>query len=428
MWSDDLADAAPVALILGRSGDPVGTGFLIGHRLLATCAHTVAMALDADPCRPHRPYAPIAVDFPGEAGVRMTARVCVWVPAYAGGCGDIAVLELEATPPYAPVAVSHGTDPAAGHSFQMRCAADTGADIETVTGWFGPTVASLGTPELHVGHGARRCSDRCSGAPVFDEVTGRVIGMAMVCHGGPADRARTVVPIAEVLRVVPGGPTPVEPVPPAERPGPAGESEPDIGRGLDAEPVVGVYGLRTFQVLRGKLGSVGVHSRSGDWHDGTCVARCDFYWHRRVDEHRVPAESCSCGVYCFRDLGRLRSEYSMANDVVAVIALEGRVLEGHRGWRAEAARVVALWTADPATVDPLPDVTRYSDVEEMIRAYPGIDLGHAREAHGPASWANTARGTVPASGSWSETTWTAALFLVGALMVVSAIWTASAIW
>ena len=409
------AHTAAVARILGPSGRPVGTGFLIGPGLVATCAHTVATVLGADQHRPRRPDGRVAVDFPGGiAGSRMTARVCGWVPVHAGGSGDIAVLELDAMPVAVPVAVSWGAAPmAAGRTFRIRCAARRGPGIETVPGRFGPAVVSLGTPELDVDPGIPPISDHCSGAPVFDDVTGRVVGMATVCRGGAADGAPTAIPIRNVLHVLPAGPAFPPPAPPLGLPVAVCEPTPDAGSVSDVVPVVGVYGLRTFRVVRGRLAPVGVHGDSEAWSDGTCVARCDYHPHRRADEHRPPDELCSCGVYCFRELSRLRREYPMAHGVVAVIALEGGVLEGDHGWRAEAARVVALWERGPAKVDPLPDVTRYSDVGDMIRAYPGI---HAEPLYAKPD-RTSARGR-SAAARWVEMVVPA----IGVL-VCSAVWT-----
>ncbi len=423
MGAHDLAESAAVTRILGPSGRPVGTGFLIGPRLVATCAHTVAVALDADRHRLRRPYVPVAVDFPGAvAGSRMLGQVRGWVPVYAGGCGDIAVLELDATPPALPLAVSRDADSAAaGRAFRMLSIADPGPGVDVATGRFGSAVGSLGVPEMHFDPGTGPVSDRRSGAPVFDAETGRVVGMARVCCGGAADGVPIVVPIADVLRVLASGPAPDGSAATAERSSPASESETD----RDVEPAVGVYGLRTFRVIRGKLAPVGVHG-SRDWRDGTCVARCD-YSRRGNHGHRAPDELCTCGVYCFRDLWRLRAGYPMAQDVVAVIALEGRVLEGEYGWRAEAARVLALWERVPATVKALPHVTRYRDVEAMIRDYPGIDIGSLLSWPGSVTSANSASAHraplgVPMPGPRPRSRWAGALFTVFAATASSVLW------
>lgn len=112
---------------------------------------------------------------------------------------------------------------------------------------------------------------------------------------------------------------------------------------------VGVFGLRTFHVeeLSGTLLPVNLpmewHARRDyfhTWEGGTCVAKCWFN-----PEHQPPEPGCTCGIYCIRDLTNLRGQYQQANGLVAVVALEGRVIEGELGWRAQAGRVVALWSA-----------------------------------------------------------------------------------
>ena len=63
-----------------------------------------------------------------------------------------------------------------------------------------------------------------------------------------------------------------------------------------------------------------------------------------------------------------------------VVALEGATVEGDRGWRSQAAQVVAVWIADDAlpshlrtaVLDRLPGVREYSSPEEMVAAYPGL--------------------------------------------------------
>ncbi|WP_406130621.1 trypsin-like peptidase domain-containing protein [Streptomyces sp. NBC_00989] len=75
------------ARVFGPDGAVAGAGFLIGERLVCTCAHVVQ---EPDGSRPGRP---IAVDFPllagADAGARVTAEVESWRPE-----DDIAVLRL----------------------------------------------------------------------------------------------------------------------------------------------------------------------------------------------------------------------------------------------------------------------------------------------------------------------------------------------
>ncbi|MCC3318481.1 hypothetical protein [Nocardia africana] len=148
------------------------------------------------------------------------------------------------------------------------------------------------------------------------------------------------------------------------------------------EPVVGLYALRTFRVesASGRLLPVTTYTAArgnSAWDGGVCVAECV---EPTSDPHRPPSEQCGCGIYGFGDLQTLRTEYRQAHAIVAVIALEGTVLEGERGYRAEAARIVALW-ADSTILGAelvarirghLPDVAHFDDVEELIAAHPGL--------------------------------------------------------
>ncbi|NKY88859.1 hypothetical protein [Nocardia veterana] len=129
------------------------------------------------------------------------------------------------------------------------------------------------------------------------------------------------------------------------------------------------------------------------WDGGVCVAECV---EPTSNPHRPPSEQCGCGIYGFGDLQTLHSEYRrQAHAIVAVIALEGTVLEGERGYRAEAARIVALW-ADSTILGTelvarirgnLPDVAYFDDVEELIAAHPGLRHTPAPRSAGDMSGA-----------------------------------------
>ena len=140
------------------------------------------------------------------------------------------------------------------------------------------------------------------------------------------------------------------------------------------EPVVGVFALRTFRVsANGYL--MPLSFTSADWADGTCIARCG----RR---HAAPADGCTCGVYSLRDLRDLRLQYWTARRLVAVVALEGQTVEGTKGWRSQAARVVDVWIGSgrrglPAEQNAmlkqhLPGVRFHTDICAMLVDYPEL--------------------------------------------------------
>ena len=118
-------------------------------------------------------------------------------------------------------------------------------------------------------------------------------------------------------------------------------TDPDL-KGL--EPVVGVYGLRTFRVsLDGNL--LPLTQLSIDWAGGRCVARCAV-----GGDHKAPETACTCGIHSFRDRAHLAKQFAAADSLVAVVALEGATVEGDRGWRSQAAQVVAVWIAESPTM------------------------------------------------------------------------------
>ncbi|WP_174555320.1 trypsin-like peptidase domain-containing protein, partial [Nocardia anaemiae] len=86
--------------ILTPTGDVVGAGFLVRPTLIATCAHVVSAALGREPTDENMPEEPVAVDFPSaDAAVPILARIRHWSRIREDGRGDIAILELLASPP-----------------------------------------------------------------------------------------------------------------------------------------------------------------------------------------------------------------------------------------------------------------------------------------------------------------------------------------
>lgn len=74
------------------------------------------------------------------------------------------------------------------------------------------------------------------------------------------------------------------------------------------------------------------------WWSSESTATCDVRVARHPDGSRVPSPECTCGIYAVRSTARLPGRPSV--HVVARVELEGRVLEGERGYRAERARLV----------------------------------------------------------------------------------------
>jgi len=148
---------------------------------------------------------------------------------------------------------------------------------------------------------------------------------------------------------------------------------------------VGQYGLRTFHVSEdGYLLPVntGIQGSrlNASWKDGTCIAQCNA-----GHNHPVPDDGCSCGIYSFPSVEQVRSQYPSEHNLLAVVSLEGRVIEGGRGWRSEAARIVAIWTAHGARRGPdglgritnqlktnYPNIAFRENLDAMLEDYEGI--------------------------------------------------------
>ena len=108
------------------------------------------------------------------------------------------------------------------------------------------------------------------------------------------------------------------------------------------------YELRTFVVKDGRLASI-VQTGSFWDEEGVCEAICIAH-PADDDDHVVPADDCTCGVYCYwtvEDLVHEDGRYTKeASEIVAVVLLYGRTIDGDNGTRAKAARIVAYWCAE----------------------------------------------------------------------------------
>ena len=131
-------------------------------------------------------------------------------------------------------------------------------------------------------------------------------------------------------------------------------------------------GYRRFTVTQARLHPP-VHGADGPWSDGLQRARC-----LRGRTHAAPAADCGCGLHGWlhpADAGA-GSGYG---DVTAVLSASGRILLAEHGFRAEAARVVAV--AVPrhhpgrrGLAAAYPGVELYASRRRMLRRYPPEDL------------------------------------------------------
>ena len=94
--------SADTSIVRIRMADKrvVGAGFLVDEQHIFTCAHVVIQALDLPEDVPEAPQELILLDFPLVAPKKLfNAKVVCWQPKQEDESGDIAVLQLEETPP-----------------------------------------------------------------------------------------------------------------------------------------------------------------------------------------------------------------------------------------------------------------------------------------------------------------------------------------
>nr|WP_240982443.1 trypsin-like peptidase domain-containing protein [Streptomyces sp. S3(2020)] len=182
-------------------GTPVGTGFLIAPHTVATCAHVVAQALGSDERALSPPTGSVLVEFPLQRGSsRYPSRITAWLPVDADGSGDIALLELPGRLPNVRPVPLAGADDVWGHRFRLLgfpASAEHGAWISgrlraaVGAGW----ISMEGDGETH------RIAPGCSGAPVWDEEVGGVVGMTVATDRSGASY---LIPAAALLELRPG--------------------------------------------------------------------------------------------------------------------------------------------------------------------------------------------------------------------------------
>ncbi|MFE9745035.1 NACHT domain-containing protein [Saccharothrix saharensis] len=175
-------------------GRAVGAGVVVGAHVV-TCAHVVNLALGLDPRSPQRPSGTVEVDFPALNGAPVRARVRTWAPPppREGAPGsDIATLELDLPTGVTPARLATSLPPAGtavdvfGYPANRPDGTWTRAVVRGRVG--GRLVQLAGESALAVQRG-------CSGSPVWDPRTGRVVGIVATAaaqdgYAVPADVLR----------------------------------------------------------------------------------------------------------------------------------------------------------------------------------------------------------------------------------------------
>ncbi|GAA0947968.1 serine protease [Pseudonocardia zijingensis] len=198
--SQDHTLAARVAVrVLTGGGEVVGAGFLVGTDLVATCAHVVASAVGSDPYAPEPPPGHVRLDFPMLPGEPVRALVHRWLPIAEDGTGDIAVLRpVDPLPHEARVPPLRRVDQLWDHPFRVLGFPEGMVDGVWTTGrirgaqgtrWF----------QLQSAVGDQPIVEGFSGAPVWHEETGAVVGMTVAADRSGTTTTAYLVPVDQVL-------------------------------------------------------------------------------------------------------------------------------------------------------------------------------------------------------------------------------------
>jgi WD40 repeat protein len=196
---------ASIARLRDADGMVVGAGFLVGSGEILTCSHVVARALGHREASVSPPEAAVAVDFPLVApGVTLAARVVRWHPPLEDGGGDVAGLQLEAAPPAGAKALRLLTahelwsHPFRTFGFPSRHDGGVWASgrllAREATGWV--QLEDVKTTGFRVEPGF-------SGAPVWDDDLGGVVGMAVAAEARPEVRAAFMIPAHALIAAWP---------------------------------------------------------------------------------------------------------------------------------------------------------------------------------------------------------------------------------
>lgn len=142
------------------------------------------------------------------------------------------------------------------------------------------------------------------------------------------------------------------------------------------QPLVGeVVGLRTFRIDESGF-LLPLHS-DGVWYDGPNTAVCSPpTGHHPGAPHPVPADACECGFYAYGTPAAAAQNRNMRY-VQAVVSCWGGLVAGTKGFRAEHARIDAIWINPQApnwvrkrVAARYPSARLYADASAMVAEHP----------------------------------------------------------
>ena len=189
------------------NGAVAGAGFLVAPRLVLTCAHVVDGALRRRSV-PEPPREPVRVDFPAHPDAAPLAATVIadgWVQIDDAGRGDVAVLGLQADPPQGMAPPPLLRPPSVmDHRFRVE-GFPAGLEDAWATGVMrgatGPGRQWVQLEDVKVA--GPRVERGFSGAPVWDDELGAVVGIVVAALGLVEAKVAEMIPTAVLCRLWP---------------------------------------------------------------------------------------------------------------------------------------------------------------------------------------------------------------------------------
>ncbi|MGH3868580.1 MAG: tetratricopeptide repeat protein [Pseudonocardiaceae bacterium] len=187
-------------------GAVLGGGLLLGTQHVLTCAH-VLLQSDDHGTEDSAPTIEVVIDFVGAQPMRSArARVTAggWVPPNNTDGGDIALLKLEAAQPEGSTTPLRRI-PMTWRRTVYTCGFPRGLENGL---WLGAKLAGNGGPgiecvQMNPAPPSGPVRPGFSGAPVFDEITQRVVGMVVSRYADEELGFSYMLPVETILRHLP---------------------------------------------------------------------------------------------------------------------------------------------------------------------------------------------------------------------------------
>ena len=190
-----------VVRIRKANGQVVGAGFLVAERWVLTCAHVIRDALELDETPPRAPQADVYLDFPlVNPAHTLGARVIAWQPEQ-----DVAGLELSGDSPLEALPARLVAESELwGHDLRVFGFSEHYQDIglwrdgtllaRNAAGWVQITSKKETDHFIQPGF---------SGAPVWAEALGGVVGMVVAADLDPQNKAAFIIPVDALVAAWP---------------------------------------------------------------------------------------------------------------------------------------------------------------------------------------------------------------------------------